>query len=177
VLGSGFLVRRIGEDVAGDQRVLAGGCLGDAEYQGEVQQVGPGGQRFVEDTVAADALDADAVSLQVLVEVTVAGGLIAEGGARRDQDVLVGRVRPGGVAVVGSGLQRLGAGGVGAPWGAGGGDAVAGQVQVVEGEITDCLSSGGVDRSQGDDQPLRGIGNCLRGGSDFGIVHRQQAGS
>jgi hypothetical protein len=63
------------EEVAGDERVLAGGRLGDAEHHGQVQRVGPGTQRLVEHAVAADALDADAVTLQVPVEVAPADRL------------------------------------------------------------------------------------------------------
>jgi hypothetical protein len=45
-----------------------------AEDQGQVQRVGAGGQRFVEHPVAADALDADAVPVQVPGEVAPADG-------------------------------------------------------------------------------------------------------
>ena len=43
-------------EVAGDARVLAGGAVGDAEHQRQVQRVGSAGQRLVQDPVAADPL-------------------------------------------------------------------------------------------------------------------------
>ena len=45
-----------------------------------MQRVGPGCQRFVEHPVAADALDVDAVPLQVPGEVAPGDGPSAEGG-------------------------------------------------------------------------------------------------
>jgi hypothetical protein len=47
-------------EAAGNERVLPGGGVGQAEHQGQVQRVRPRGQRFVEYPVAADALDAHA---------------------------------------------------------------------------------------------------------------------
>ena len=44
--------------------------VGEAEHHGQVQRIRPGGQRFAEH--AADALDADAVPLEVRVEVALA---------------------------------------------------------------------------------------------------------
>jgi hypothetical protein len=38
--------------------VPAGGGVGQAEHQRQVQPVGPGAQRFVQHPVAAEALDA-----------------------------------------------------------------------------------------------------------------------
>jgi hypothetical protein len=107
-VGGGFLLAAwLGQEIAGDARVLAGGAVGDAEHQGQVQRVRPAGQCLVQDPVAADALDADAVGLEVEVDVAPADGRIPEGGPVRDQDVPVGRVRPGGAAVVQPCLQRL----------------------------------------------------------------------
>ena len=42
VLLSGSLGGLAGEEIAGDERVLAGGGVGQAEDQGQVQRVGPG---------------------------------------------------------------------------------------------------------------------------------------
>lgn len=69
---------------------FAGGGMGQAEHQGQVQRVRAGGQRFVEHPVAANALDADAVPLQVPVEVAPGDGPGPEGGSLGDQDVPVG---------------------------------------------------------------------------------------
>jgi len=102
VLLSGSLGGLAGEEIAGDERVLAGGGVGQAEDQGQVQRVGPGGQRFVEHPVAADALDVDAVPLQVPVEVAPADRPGSEGGPLGDQDVPVGCARPGGAAAAAS---------------------------------------------------------------------------
>ena len=55
------------------------------------------------------------------------------------------------------------------------GDAPVGQVEVVQGEVADRGPAGGVDRGQGDDQPLRGAGGGLFDGPDLGVGHRQQA--
>jgi hypothetical protein len=72
VLLTGGLGGLVGQEIAGDERVPAGGGVGEAEDQGQVQRVRSGGQRFVENPVTADALDADAVALQVPVEVVPA---------------------------------------------------------------------------------------------------------
>ena len=95
------------EDVAGDERVLAGGRLGDPEHERQVQRVGPGGERLVEDAVAANALDADAVALQVPLEEAPADRIDAERCLPRDQDVTVRGVRPCGAPVVKPGPQGL----------------------------------------------------------------------
>jgi hypothetical protein len=55
------------------------------------------------------------------------------------------------------------------------GDAPAGQVKVVEGEVADGLPAGGVDGGQGDDQPLPWEGDRLLDGPDLVIGHWQQA--
>jgi hypothetical protein len=60
---------------------------------------------IVEHPVAADALDADAVPLQIPGEVALTDGPGAEGGLPRDQDVPVWGVRPGGAAVAQPGPQ------------------------------------------------------------------------
>ena len=78
---------------------FAGGGVGQAEDQGQVQRVRSGGQRFVENPVTADALDADAVALQVPVEVAPADRRGVQGGLLRDQDVPVWRIWPGGATV------------------------------------------------------------------------------
>lgn len=65
----GALGGLVSQEITGYERVPAGGGAGQAEDQGQVQRVRPGGQRFVEHPVAADALDADAVPLQVPAEV------------------------------------------------------------------------------------------------------------
>jgi hypothetical protein len=61
--------------------------VGEAGHHGQVQRIRAGGQRFVEHPVAADALDADAVPLEVPVEVALA-----------DRSDLVSRVTPRDVA-------------------------------------------------------------------------------
>ena len=71
-----------------------------------MQRVRPRGQRFVEHPVSADALDADAVPLQVPVELAPGDVPGPEGGFPGDQDVPVGGVRPGGAAVAEPGPQR-----------------------------------------------------------------------
>jgi hypothetical protein len=86
----GSLGGLVSQEIAGDERVPAGGGVGEAEHQGQVQRVRPGGQRFVEHPVAADALGADAVPLQVPVEVALADRPGAEGGLPGDQDVPIG---------------------------------------------------------------------------------------
>src|SRR5450755_216744 len=162
----------LGQEVAGDERVLAGGALGDAEHQGQVQRVGPAGQCLVEDAVAADALDADAVGLQVEVDVAPGDRAVPEGGPFGDQDVPAGGVRPGCAAVVKPRPQRPVAE-VAKPLGvAGDGDAPAGQVQVVKGEIADGFPACGVDGGKGDDQPLPRVGDRLLDGSDLVHGHR-----
>jgi hypothetical protein len=60
-----------GQEVEGDQRVLAGAGGRQAEEHCQVQRVRGDGQGFVEDPVAADAVDAGAAPLQVPVEVTL----------------------------------------------------------------------------------------------------------
>src|SRR5579864_462729 len=97
-----MVVGMVLEDAAGDERVLAGGRRGDAEDQGQVERVGPGGECLVEDPVAADALKADAVASQVPGKEAAAHGAGAERGPLRDQDVLVRGMRPGGAPVTGS---------------------------------------------------------------------------
>ena len=72
-----------------------------------MQRIRPGGQRLVEHAVAADALDADAVTLQVPVEESPADRLPAERCLPRDQDVPVGGVGPCGVPVVEPGRDAL----------------------------------------------------------------------
>jgi hypothetical protein len=176
-VGVGFLLAgRLGQEVAGDARVLAGGAVGDAEHQGQVQRVRPAGQCLVQDPVAADALDADAVGLEVEVDVALADGRVPEGGPVRDQDVPVESVRPGGAAVVQPRPQRLLAE-VADPLGvAGDGDAPVGQVQVVQRECADRLPTGGVDGGQGDDQPLPRVGDGLLDRPDLVVAQWQQAG-
>lgn len=121
-----------------------------------MQRVRPGGQRLVEHAVAADALDADAVALQVLVEESPADRLVAERGLPRDQDVPVGRMRPWGAPVLKPGPQCLVAE-VSEPLGvARDRDLPDEQVDVVQGEDADRLPPGGVNCGQGDYQPLRG---------------------
>ena len=101
VRGAGFLLAAwLGQEVAGDAGVLAGGAVRDAEHKDQVQRVGPAGQCLVQDPVAADALDADAMGLEVEVDIAPADRMVPEGGPVRDQDVPVGSVRPGGAAVV-----------------------------------------------------------------------------
>src|SRR6202022_3893180 len=71
--GSLISIQRTGRAVC-----QAGGRgVGQAEHQGQVQRVRPRGQRFVEHPVTADALDADAVALQVPVEVALADRLVS----------------------------------------------------------------------------------------------------
>jgi len=65
VLRLGSLGGLVSQEVAGHERVLAGGGVGQAEDQGQVQRIRAGGQRLVEHPVAADALNVDAVPLQV----------------------------------------------------------------------------------------------------------------
>jgi hypothetical protein len=62
----------VSQQITGDERVPADGGAGQAEDQGQAQRVRPGGQRFVGHPAAADAPDADAVPLQVPVEVAPA---------------------------------------------------------------------------------------------------------
>jgi hypothetical protein len=90
LLFPGSLSGLVSKEIAGDERVPAGGGVGQAEHQRQVQRVRPRGQRFVEHPVAADALDADAVPLQVPVEVAPADGPGSEGGPPGDQDMPVG---------------------------------------------------------------------------------------
>src|ERR1035441_5474933 len=175
--GAGWLLAGwLGQEVAGDERVLAGGALGDAEHQGQVQRVGTAGQCLVEDAVAADALDADAVGLQVEVDVAPGDRSLSEDGLLRDENVPAGSMRPGGAAVVKPEPQRPVAE-VAEPLGvAGDGDAPAGEVQIVQGEGADGLPACGVDGGQGDDQRMAGVGDGLLDGPDLVLGHRQQAG-
>ena len=69
------------------------------EDQGQVQGVGPGGQRFVEHPVAADAFGADTVPPPLPVEVAAGHGFGAGGGFPGDQNVPGGGARPGSAAV------------------------------------------------------------------------------
>src|SRR5262249_41363179 len=158
--------RRLGQEVAGDAYVLAGGALGDAEHQGQAQRVRTAGQRLVQDPVAADALDADAVRLEGPGDVAPADGRVPEGGLMRDQEVPVGGVRAGGATVGQPGPQRLVAEVAESLGVAGDGDAPVGQVEVVQGEGADRLPAGGVDGGQGDDQPLARVGDGLLDGPD-----------
>jgi hypothetical protein len=119
------------QEIAGDEGVPAGGGVGQAEDEGQVQRVGPGGQRFVEHPVAADALDADAVPLQIPGEVAPADRPGSQGRSLGYQDVPVGGARPGGAAVVEPGPQCP-AGELAEPLTVpGDGDAAVGQVDVV----------------------------------------------
>lgn len=124
---------RLGRKVAGAERVPAGGALGDAEHQGQVERIGAAGQCLVQHAVAADAFDAAAVGLQVEVDVAPADGPAAEDGLLREEDAPVRSVRPGGAAAGKSGPQRLGAEVAEPLAAAGDGDAPAGQVQVIQG--------------------------------------------
>ena len=94
------------EQALGDVRVSA--CCGQrqVEDQGQVQRVGANGQGFVQDAVAADAVDVDAEVVHLGLDVDVADGLGSEGGSARDEDVSVRAVRPGGASVVEPGPQR-----------------------------------------------------------------------
>jgi hypothetical protein len=82
--------RLVVEQVLGDGRVAARGGVGQVEDQGEVQRVGPGGQCFVQDPVAADAFEVDAVVQQVPLEVFGTDRPGSQGCLRVDQDVPVG---------------------------------------------------------------------------------------
>jgi hypothetical protein len=171
-----LLVLRPGQEVAGDERVLAGGGLGDAEHQGQVQWVRPAGHCLVQHAIAADALDADAVVLQVEIDVAPADRPVPEGGLLRDQDMPVGGVRPGGAAAVKPGPERPVAEVAEALRVPRDGDAPVRQVQVVQGEIADGCPACGVDGGQGGDQPLPRLGDRLLDGLDLVLGHRQQAG-
>ncbi|MFB6781960.1 hypothetical protein ACFCX0_32370 [Streptomyces sp. NPDC056352] len=57
----------------------------------------------------------------------------------------------------------------------GDGDLAVGQVKVVQGEVSDGHSAGGVDGGQGDDQPLRRGDGDLLDGENLGVGHRQEA--
>jgi hypothetical protein len=144
VPGASLQSVRPGQEVAGNAGVLAGWTFGDAEHQGQVQRVGPARQCLVQDPVAADPVDANAVGLEVEVKVTPGDGHVSERGPRRDQGVPVGGVRPGGAAVVKPGPQRLVAEVAESLGVARDGDAPVGQVQVVQGKGADCLLAGGV---------------------------------
>jgi hypothetical protein len=90
--------------------------------------------------------------------------------------VPVGSVRPGGAALVEPGAERT-VGQLVEPLSvAGDGDAPVGQVQVVQQQVPDGCGAGGVDRGQGDDQPLCGVAGGLFDGADLGVGHRQQVG-
>ena len=133
----GALFDLIVEEVLGDGRVSAGGGVGQVEDQGQVQGAGPGGQRFVEHPVTADAFDGDAVPPQLPVEVAAGNGFGAEGGFPGDQDVPVGGVGPGSAAVAKPGSEGLigeFAESLGVP---GDGDAPVGQVEVIQREVPD----------------------------------------
>jgi hypothetical protein len=59
-------------------------------------------------------------------------------------------------------------------WVTGQGDASTSEVDVIEGQLTDCGCAGGVDRDQSDDLPLR-RGDCrVRDGGYLCAGHREQ---
>jgi hypothetical protein len=135
---------------------------------------GSGGQRFVEDPVAADAFDGDAVPPQVPVEVVAGNGLDSEGGLLGDQDVPVRGAGPGRATMaepVPEGFAGEFAESLGVP---GDGDAPVGQVKVIQREMPD-RSRAGVDRGQGDDESLCRADGHPFDGADLGVGHRQQA--
>jgi hypothetical protein len=71
-----------------------------------VERVGAGGQGFLQDAVAPDLFERDAVQL-VLVEVVGRDRPSAQGADARDQHVPVGGVRPGGTPVSEPGQQGV----------------------------------------------------------------------
>jgi hypothetical protein len=102
-------------------------------------RVGAGGQGFVQDAVAPDVFEKDAVQL-VLAGVVGRDRSGAQGADARNQDVPTGGVRPGGTPVFEPGQQGVaGELGEGLPV-AGDGDTPTGQVNVVQGEFADGLA-------------------------------------
>jgi hypothetical protein len=138
--------------------------VGQVEDQGEVQRVGADGQRLVQYPVAADAFEVDAPVQQVPLEVFGTDRPGSQGGLRVDQYVPVGGLRPGDATLGEPGQQGLMRQFTESLGVSGDGDPMVGQVEVVQGEVSDGLSAGGVDGGQGDDQPLRrGDGDLLDG--------------
>jgi hypothetical protein len=110
----------------------------DVEDQGKVERVAAGGQGFLQDAVASDAFEGDAARL-VLIQVVRRDRPGAQGADARDQDVPAGGVRPGGTPVSEPGQQGVAGELAEALPVAGQGDALAGQVDVVQGELADGL--------------------------------------
>src|SRR6266511_2645518 len=134
----GGLLELVVEQVLGDGRVPACGGVRQVEDQGQVQRVRSGGQRLVQNAVAANAVEVDTVALQMKLEIALADGLDPEGGRLGDQYVPVGGVRPGVAALVEPGSEGT-VGQLAEPLGvAGDGDAPVGQVQVVQHELPEC---------------------------------------
>jgi hypothetical protein len=133
------------EQVLSDGRVPARGGVRQVEDQREVQRVWSDGERLMQDPVLADAVEVDAMEAQLEVEVALADGRDSKGGLLGDQDVPVGRVRPGGAALLEPGSQGT-VGQLAEPLDvAGDVDAPVGQVEVVQQEVPDGGDAGGVD--------------------------------
>jgi hypothetical protein len=136
------LLGRADEKVAGSVGVGHRVGVVDVEDQGQVERVGAGGQGFLQDAVTPDVFEADAARL-VPVEVVGRDRSGAQGADTRDQDVPVGGVRPGGTPVSEPGQQGVAGELAKALPVTGEGDAPAGQVDVVQGELADGLGAGG----------------------------------
>jgi hypothetical protein len=98
---------------------------------------------LVQDAVLSDAVDGDAETAHLTLKVDLADRGLRDGGSFGDQYVPVRALRPCGLAMLQPGPQCVQgdvAESLGVP---GKGDAVVGQIEVVEGELPDRLGAGG----------------------------------
>jgi hypothetical protein len=114
----------------------------NVEDQGKVERVGAGGQGFLQDAVTPDVVERETARL-VLVEIVGRDRAGAQDADTRDQDVPVGGVRPGGAPVSEPGPQGVAGELAGGLPVTGEGDAPAGQVDVIQGQLADGFGTGG----------------------------------
>lgn len=165
------------EQVLGDTGVAGGSVVGDTEDQRQVQRVRAGGESFVEDAVAADPVDGAPDSLHAQVYEYLADRCGAVHGFRADLDVRVGRVWPGGAAVVepaADGAVTEATETLAAP---GEGDAMVSQVDVGEFQAPDGAGAGRVFGCQGDDDLPGRVGGQLLDRADVIVGQGSRAKS